>query len=63
MEARAYNPRYTRTRYRNYPIAWQHWLITSILTIIFGFMIIFTVKQMLFAPFGWIEAVLMYGAR
>ncbi|MDR1235157.1 MAG: energy-coupling factor transporter transmembrane protein EcfT [Mycoplasmataceae bacterium] len=63
MEARAYNPRYARTRYRNYSIQWQHWLIAGLLTILLGFFIVFSIKRMLFAPFGWTEAVLMYGSR
>jgi energy-coupling factor transport system permease protein len=52
MEARAYNPRYARTRYRNYSIQWQHWLIAGLLTILLGFFIVFSIKRMLFAPFG-----------
>jgi hypothetical protein len=28
-----------------------------------GFFIVFSIKRMLFAPFGWTEAVLMYGSR
>jgi energy-coupling factor transport system permease protein len=63
MEARAYNPRYARTRYRNYLIHWQHWLVAGILAILFGFFIIFMVHNMFFAPFGPIEATLMFGGR
>jgi energy-coupling factor transport system permease protein len=61
MEARAYNPRYTRTRYRSYPINISHWIITSCLSIFLGFFIMFVAKDMLFAPFGSSEALLMFG--
>ncbi|MDR3330219.1 MAG: energy-coupling factor transporter transmembrane protein EcfT [Mycoplasmataceae bacterium] len=61
MEARAYNPRYTRTRYRSYSINSSHWVVASVVAILLGFFIMFVAKNMLFAPFGWSEALLMFG--
>jgi energy-coupling factor transport system permease protein len=52
MEARAYNPRYTRTRYRSYSINSSHWVVASVVAILLGFFIMFVAKNMLFAPFG-----------
>jgi hypothetical protein len=37
--------------------------VTGLLTILFGFFIIFVVKDMFFAPFGSVEATLMFGGR
>jgi energy-coupling factor transport system permease protein len=62
MEARSYNPRYVRTRYRNYPIKWSDWLMYFLLSTLLGLMILFAVKDVYFAPFGWPEAILMFGA-
>jgi energy-coupling factor transport system permease protein len=63
MEARAYNPRYARTRYRSYAIKWEHWLVAGLLAILFGFFIVFVVHKMFFAPFGTVELTLMFGGR
>jgi energy-coupling factor transport system permease protein len=61
MEARAYNPRYTRTRYRNYAINWYDWILFCGLSVLFGLFIYATAKKFLFEPFSWPEAILQYG--
>lgn len=61
MEARAYNPRYIRTRYRNYAIKWYDWFFLFVISIFFAFFIVYVVKHFYFDPFGWPEAILNYG--
>jgi hypothetical protein len=37
--------------------------VAGLLAILFGFFIIFMMKDMFFAPFGSVEATLMFGGR
>jgi energy-coupling factor transport system permease protein len=62
MEARAYNPRYARTRYRNYAVNWFDWVLFLFLSYILGILLLFSGEHIFFAPFGWPDAILMYGA-
>lgn len=52
MEARAYNSRYARTRYRTFKIHFTDWLVYFLLMIFLGFGIFATVKLIFFAFFG-----------
>ncbi len=61
MEARSYNPRYSRTRYRSYSIQWYEWCFFLFITTLLGFMITFTAFGCVFAPFSWIEAITVLG--
>ncbi len=61
MEARSYNPRYSRTRYRSYSIKWYQWIFFLFITILLGFMITFTAFNCVFAPFSWVEAITVLG--
>lgn len=56
MEARSYNPRYARTRYRSFPIMMTDWLLFAAVCILVGFLISFTVIKFYFTPFGIFEA-------
>ena len=59
MEARAYNPRFSRTKYRNYSISVTDWVIFLFLSLIFGFFLLWSINQVLFAPFGTWEICLL----
>lgn len=61
MEARSYNPRYARTRYRSYSIKTKEWFLFCGLSIILGLMIMMTVYKCVFAPFSWIEVIAVLG--
>ncbi len=61
MEARSYNPRYSRTRYRSYSIQWYEWCFFLFITTLLGFMITFTAFGCVIAPFSWIEAITVLG--
>lgn len=61
MEARAYNPRYQRTRYRTYAIKWYEWILFTTLSFILGMAIMFTAYSCVFAPFGWVEVQRIWG--
>lgn len=50
MEARSYNPRYVRTRYRNYPVKTIDWFFFSLIAIIFGFIIMIVSKMIVIYP-------------
>ncbi|WP_033160145.1 energy-coupling factor transporter transmembrane component T family protein [Mycoplasmoides alvi] len=52
MEARAYNSRYARTRYRIFKIHFKDWLIYLLIMIFLGFGIFVTIKLVFFAFFG-----------
>ncbi len=55
MEARGYNPRYSRTRYRKFGFNIIDIVIFSILCLIFGFLIGICINKFFFAPFGLFE--------
>lgn len=55
MDVRAYNPRYSRTRYRKFKIFWIDWLGYFFLTLLFGILVSFLIVPTLFTPFGIFE--------
>lgn len=59
MEARNYSPRVKRTAYRNYNVG--GWDIFSLLmvTMIFAVLVSFSANHIVFAPFNWIEIVMV----
>lgn len=57
MEARSYDPRRKRTRYRNYSVSWKDFVAIGIIGMLFSFFIFFATKHMVFGPFNWIEYV------
>lgn len=68
MEARGYNPRYTRTRYREYKISFFDWVVYLFFIIILGFVISLTLiskllqdKEIYISPLGLLEIIQMYG--
>lgn len=61
MEARAYNPRYIRTRYRSYVIKWYDWFSLFFASIFLAFFVVYVIKHFYFDAFGWPEAILNYG--
>lgn len=61
MEARSYNPRFSRTRYRSYPIKWNEWFLFIFLGFVLGIMIVSAAKHCVFAPFSWVEAITVCG--
>lgn len=61
MEARSYNPRYSRTRYRKYNVTIIDWIIFAILCLLFGFLIGITINKLFFSPFGLFELSVLIG--
>lgn len=61
MEARSYNPRYSRTRYRKYSVTIIDWIIFAILCLLFGFLIGITINKLFFSPFGLFELSVLIG--
>lgn len=61
MEARSYNPRYSRTRYRRFGISIIDWIMFAILCVLFGFLIGITINKFFFAPFGLFELSILLG--
>ncbi|MGL4647205.1 MAG: energy-coupling factor transporter transmembrane component T family protein [Mycoplasmoidaceae bacterium] len=62
MEARAYNPRNVRTRYRIFTISLFDWIFFGLVLFYFGLVIMlcfFDGKQLLFTPFGVLDAIIM----
>ncbi len=55
MEARGYNPRYARTRYRKFGISLIDWVVFAILCCLFGFLVGICINKFFFAPFGLFE--------
>ncbi len=55
IDARAYNPRYARTRYRKFSVSIWEWLGFSILALLLGLYIGVTIKPLLFSPLGLFE--------
>jgi energy-coupling factor transporter transmembrane protein EcfT len=60
MEARAYNPRYIRTRYRSYIIKRYDWLILFFSALIFAFFVFYVTQHFYFDALGWPEIILNY---
>lgn len=63
MEARGYNPRYTRTRYREFDIKFFDWLVFSFFALALGLMFVlalFNNRSVFFSPLGLYEAIIMY---
>lgn len=61
MEARSYNPRYSRTRYRKFNVTIIDWIIFGILCLLFGFLIGITINKLFFSPFGLFELSVLIG--
>lgn len=59
MEARSYDPRKIRTRYRNYNISARDFVALLLGGILFAFFIAFTVRHMVFGPFNWVEFLIV----
>ena len=55
MEARNYTPRAIRTEYRNYYIKYYDIIGIFITVFLFGFLVIYTAKNLDFGPFNWVE--------
>ena len=60
MEARSYNPRYARTRYRTFPLNLADYALFGILCILVGFLISLAVIKFYFTPFGVFEASALF---
>ncbi len=61
LEARSYNPRYSRTRYRKFKLSWYDWLFTSFIFILLGFLIGMIINNTFFVPFGMFELSILLG--
>lgn len=61
MDARSYNPRYARTRYRIFKVKWFDWIVFALLCLLFGFLIGMTAVKFDFAPFGIFELGILLG--
>ena len=59
MEARSYDPRKIRTRYRNYNISVRDFVALLLGGIAFAFFISFIVHHMVFGPFNWVEFLIV----
>ncbi|MDD6145350.1 MAG: energy-coupling factor transporter transmembrane component T [Malacoplasma sp.] len=55
MEARSYNPRYSRTNYRNYRVKTVDLLFLFAIALLFGMFITYISLNLSFGPFNWIE--------
>ena len=55
MEARNYTPRAKRTVYRNYYVRYYDVIGIFIAVFLFGFLVMYTAKNMIFGPFNWVE--------
>ncbi|MEG2922301.1 MAG: energy-coupling factor transporter transmembrane component T [Malacoplasma sp.] len=63
MEARGYNPRFTRTRYRDFKIYIIDWIVFSFVSLLLGLLIVlatFNGKSVFFSPLGLLEAIIMF---
>lgn len=60
MEARSYNPRYARTRYRSFKLNLNDIVLFSIMCMIVGFLISLAVIKLYFTPFGVFEASALF---
>lgn len=61
MDARSYNPRYARTRYRIFKLHFGDWIAFAVLCLLFGFLIGMTFIKLDFAPFGIFELGTLLG--
>lgn len=61
MEARSYNTRHARTRYRVFKLNFTDWLFFSILCLVTGFLIGILIKPLFFTPFGMFELGALFG--
>ncbi len=59
MEARSYDPRKLRTRYRNYSINVRDFLAILLVGLFFSFFIMFSIKHLVFGPFNWAEYLII----
>lgn len=59
MEARSYNPRYERTRYRNFLIKWSDWVFFGVISFVLGFFIAVVGFNLIFGPFAAIDLYLV----
>lgn len=59
IEARNFNPRYARTRYRNFAINWWHWVIFGIIVTLCVVLIMFVARKVLMSPFFRIDCFLI----
>ncbi len=60
MEARAYNPRYARSRYRKYNLKLTDWLGFFMVSIVCGFLISISIFHVFFTAYGIFEASLIF---
>lgn len=63
MEARNYNPRTTRTRYREFKINFFDWISFAFFCLLLGFLVTistFNGRSLFFSPLGILEAIIMY---
>ena len=61
MDARSYNPRYARTRYRIFKLTIFDWFAFALLCILFGFLIGIMIVKLNFTPFGIFELGVLLG--
>lgn len=59
MEARSYDPRKSRTRYRNYSINVRDFFAIILVGLFFSFFIMFSAKHLVFGPFNWVEYLII----
>lgn len=59
IDARAYNPRYARTKYRKFGINSLEWIGFTFLSLLIGFYIGMAVNKIVFFPFGIFEVGLL----
>lgn len=64
MEARAYNPRIERSRYRNFNLKFEDWIILFLVAVFFGITLFFSIsssfgKTFMLAPMGIIDAIIL----
>lgn len=59
MEARNYNPRIKRTRYRKYPVPWYDWVVFSIIVLLFILLVVMVALKVIIGPFAIIDLHLM----
>lgn len=61
MEARNYSPRAYRTTYRNYNISFGDVIAILAIGIVFGFLVMYTAKGLIFGPFTWADLICIHG--
>lgn len=55
MDARSYNPRYARTKYRKYVVNWYDWVAYFALILLFGGFVAICKWKLFFTPFNLFE--------